>query len=230
MVTGGTRGIGRAVAVGYAREGATVACCGRNETELARVVAEIRAQDGVGCGFVADLLRREESVGLVRDVVHEFGRVDVLVNNASVLGPRVEVSRYPLEEWDEVMHVNLTAPFVLAKEVTPVMLQGGHGAIINVSSGVGRTGKAAWGAYAVSKFGVEGLTQVLAAELKAFDIRVNSLNPGATRTSMRAAAYPKEDPLTLPAPAELLEGFVYLASDESSHITGQSLDARDWMK
>lgn len=230
LVTGGTRGIGRAVAVGFARAGAAVACCGRSETELATVVAEIRAQEGVSRGFIADLSRPEDSVRLVGDVVRAFGRIDVLVNNASILGPRVEMSRYPVEEWEDVIRVNLTAPFVLAKEVTPVMRRGGNGSIINVSSGVGRMGKVAWGAYAVSKFGIEGLTQVLAAELKDSNIRVNALNPGATRTSMRAAAYPEEDPLTLPSPADIVEGFVYLASDESSRVTGQSLDARDWLQ
>jgi len=230
MVTGGTRGIGRAVAVGYAKEGAAVACCGRDETELARLVTEIGAQAGVARGFVADLVHPEEGVRVVGEVVRDFGTIDVLVNNASVLGPRIEVTQYPLDEWEVVLRVNLTAPFVLAKEVMPIMLREGHGSIINVSSGVGRTGKAAWGAYAVSKFGVEGLTQVLAAEMKIFNIRVNSLNPGATRTSMRAAAYPEEDPLTLPAPTALVDGFVYLASDESRHVTGQSLDARDWLK
>jgi NAD(P)-dependent dehydrogenase (short-subunit alcohol dehydrogenase family) len=104
------------------------------------------------------------------------------------------------------------------------------GSIINVSSGVGRIGRACWGAYAASKFGVEGLTQVLADELREFGIRANSVNPGPTRTEMRALAYPEEDPLTLPTPDHVAPVFVYLASDDSAAVTGQSFDARDWLK
>ena len=105
-----------------------------------------------------------------------------------------------------------------------------EGSIINLSSGVGRIGKARWGAYAASKFGVEGFTQVLAAELKEWSIRVNAVNPGGTRTEMRVEAYPDEDPLTLPAPEEITLVFLYLASAESQGVTGKSFDARDWLK
>ena|SRR5690242_4048711 len=105
-----------------------------------------------------------------------------------------------------------------------------QGSIINVSSGVGRIGKARWGAYAVSKFAIEGFTQVLADELKDWSIRANAVNPGGTRTGMRAEAYPEEDPKTLPPAEEIMPVFVYLASDEAAAVTGQSLDARDWMK
>jgi NAD(P)-dependent dehydrogenase (short-subunit alcohol dehydrogenase family) len=103
------------------------------------------------------------------------------------------------------------------------------GSIINVSSGVGRRGREKWGAYAVSKFGIEGMTQVLAEEMKPYKIRVNSVNPGPTRTEMRAKAYPGEDPHTLPAPADITNAFVYLASDFSQGVTGEQFDARDWM-
>jgi NAD(P)-dependent dehydrogenase (short-subunit alcohol dehydrogenase family) len=103
-----------------------------------------------------------------------------------------------------------------------------HGSIINVSSGVGRVGRARWGAYAVSKFGLEGLTQVLADEVKEFGIRVNSVNPGPTRTEMRAEAYPEEDPLTLPTPEQITPIFVHLATAQSENLTGQMLEAQDW--
>jgi len=230
MVTGSTRGIGRAVALAYAKEGAKVACCGRRQTDLEKVVAEIRAQGGMAGGFAAELLHAHDRERLVAQVAGDYERIDVLVNNASVLGPRVALVDYPLEDWQEVLSVNLTAPFDLARRVACMMMRERTGSIINVSSGVGKMGRAAWGAYSVSKFGIEGLTQVLAAELKDFEVRVNALNPGGTRTSMRAQAYPEEDPFTLPEPSDIVEAFIYLASDESSHVTGQSLDARDWTK
>jgi len=127
------------------------------------------------------------------------------------------------------LKVNLTAQFLVTKEVLRLMIARREGSIINVSSGVGRIGKARWGAYAASKFGIEGLTQLLAEEVKEFNIRVNAVNPGATRTEMRAEAYPEEDPLTLPTPNEITAVFVYLASPESIGVTGKSFDARDWL-
>jgi NAD(P)-dependent dehydrogenase (short-subunit alcohol dehydrogenase family) len=118
----------------------------------------------------------------------------------------------------------------MTRAVLPVMLAQQTGSIINVTSGVGRQGKAQWGAYAVSKAGLEALTQVLADEVGQDGIRVNAVNPAATRTAMRAQAYPAEDPLTLPTPEEILPIFVYLASDASKGVNGQSLEARDWRK
>jgi NAD(P)-dependent dehydrogenase (short-subunit alcohol dehydrogenase family) len=125
---------------------------------------------------------------------------------------------------------SLTALFMVTREVLRVMIPQKEGSIINVSSGVGRIGKARWGAYAASKFGVEGFTQVLADEVKAVNIRVNAVNPGGTRTQMRTEAYPEEDPLTLPTPEEIAGVFLYLASAESGGVTGRSFDARDWLR
>jgi NAD(P)-dependent dehydrogenase (short-subunit alcohol dehydrogenase family) len=127
-----------------------------------------------------------------------------------------------------VIRVNLHGVFLLSQEAVKRMIVQRHGSIINVSSGVGRVGRARWGAYAVSKFGLEGLTQVLADEVKEFGIRVNSVNPGPTRTEMRAEAYPEEDPLTLPTPEQITPIFVHLASAQSENLTGQMLEAQDW--
>ena len=124
--------------------------------------------------------------------------------------------------------INLHGVFLLSQQVVKRMIAQRHGSIINVSSGVGRVGRARWGAYAVSKFGLEGLTQVLADEVKEFGIRVNSVNPGPTRTEMRAEAYPEEDPLTLPTPEQITPIFVHLASAQSENVTGQMLEAQDW--
>ena len=233
LVTGGSRGIGRAIADSFAREGAKVFITARGEKDLATAAKAIRAVGGEVSWHAADLAKAGDVRVLLREVKRVYGGLQVLVNNASFLGPRETISHYPLRAWKEVIKVNLTGLFMVTQEALRVMTS--HKAhkessIINVSSGVGRVGKTRWGAYAVSKFGVEGLTQVLAAEVADNKIRVNAVNPGATRTRMRAEAYPEEDPLTLPAPDEITGVFIYLASGESEGITGQSFDAREWLK
>ena len=228
LVTGASRGIGKAVASAYARQGARVFICARGEDDLARAVNEIRAAGGEIAGLAGDVGKVEDARRIVDAAVKRYGTVHVLVNNASLLGPRVTIASYPVSDWEAVMRVNLTGIFLLTQQVLKVMIPQRQGSIINVSSGVGRIGKARWGAYACSKAGLEGFTQVLADELKDCGIRVNSVNPAATRTGMRAAAYPEEDPRTLPAPEQITPIFLYLASDESVGVTGKALDARDW--
>lgn len=230
LITGGSRGIGKAVAMAYAREGAKLFICARRPTELRKTAKEIRSAGGLVRWCAADLSKAREVKRVVRQVVRDYGAIHVLVNNASILGAREPITRYPLSAWEEVFKVNLTSVFLLTKEALKVMTPQRQGSIINLSSGVGRTGKARWGAYAASKFGVEGLTQVVAEEVRERNIRVNAVNPGGTRTAMRAQAYPGEDPLSLPTPEEITEVFVYLASDESRQVTGKSFDARDWVK
>jgi len=229
LITGGSRGIGKAIAAAYARQGARVFICARGENDVARTVNEIRDAGGEIAGLEGDVGKAEDAQRIVEAAVDRYGRIDVLVNNASLLGPRVTIASYPVSDWEAVMRVNLTGVFLLTQQVLQVMIPERQGSIINVSSGVGRTGKARWGAYACSKAGLEGFTQVLADELKDSGIRVNSVNPAATRTAMRAEAYPDEDPLTLPAPEEIMPIFLYLASDESVGVTGKALDAREWM-
>ena len=218
LVTGGSRGIGRAVAAAYARAGARVYICARNKGDLDTALRELQAS-----GSVEDLKR------VVRSATRRFGTIDVLVNNASIVGPRVTMVEYPDPAWEEVLRINLSGVFFLCREVLPLMLAKRSGSIINVTSGVGRKGKARWGAYAVSKAGLECLTQVLADEVKDSGIRVNAVNPAATRTAMRAHAYPEEDPQTLPEPEAIVGIFLYLASEASAAVSGQSLDARDWV-
>ncbi|HEX9443393.1 MAG TPA: SDR family NAD(P)-dependent oxidoreductase [Candidatus Binatia bacterium] len=230
LVTGASRGIGKAVAVAYAKEGAKVFICARRKAELGRTAREIRAAGGEVSFLATDIAKAGAARRVVREARRRYGTIDVLVNNASLLGPRAPIVSYPLKDWEEVLRVNLTALFVLTQETLRIMIPRREGSIINVSSGVGRVGKARWGAYAASKFGVEGFTQVLADEVKESNIRANAVNPGATRTAMRAAAYPEEDPLSLPAPEDIAPVFVYLASDESAGVTGKSLDARAWRK
>ena len=228
LITGGSRGIGRAIAGAYAGEGAKVFICGRNHADIERSVEDIRSKGGQISGLAGDIGEPEHARGIVGAILESFGSIDVLVNNASLLGPRVPIADYPYSSWREVMRVNVDGLFLITQAVLKAMIPRRTGSIINVSSGVGRVGKARWGAYSPSKFALEGFTQMLAEEVNDFGIRVNSLNPGATRTAMRAAAYPDEDPLALPRPEEIMEAFVYLASDEALGVTGKSLDARPW--
>jgi NAD(P)-dependent dehydrogenase (short-subunit alcohol dehydrogenase family) len=230
LITGGSRGIGRAIAAAYAREGAGVFICARGAADLHQAVTHIRSTGGEAHGRVGDKGDAVHAKAIVQAALEQFGKVDVLVNNASLLGPRVPIAEYPVSVWEDVVRVNLTGSFLMIRGALKIMMPQQSGSIINVSSGVGRIGKARWGAYAASKFGLEGLTQVLAEEVREFGIRVNAVNPGPTRTEMRALAYPEEDPQTLPTPEDIVPLFVYLASDESVAVTGQSLDAQDWLK
>jgi len=229
LITGGSRGIGRAIASAYAQAGARLFICGRNGAAVEGAIQDIRARGGAIDGIAADVSRAPDVQRVVGTALERFGSIDVLVNNASILGPRQAIVDYPVESWEDVIRVNLTGVFLMIREVLPAMLARRSGSIINVTSGVGRSGKARWGAYAASKAGLENLTQVLAEELQATGVRVNAVNPAATRTGMRAAAYPDEDPATLPTPEEIAPIFVYLAADAARQVTGQSLNAREWM-
>ncbi len=231
LVTGGSKGIGKAIAKAYAKEGACVIICARNEDDLQKASEETREETGreVHC-FTLDVSNKEEVSRLSSKIEKKWEKLHILVNSASILGSRVTIQEYPEEEWEEVIRINLTGQFFITKALTPLIIKAGGGSIINLSSTVGRVGRPLWGAYAVSKFGLEGLTQILAGELKEYNIRVNSVNPGGTRTEMRKEAYPEEDPMTLPAPDDIVRVFLYLASDESKDITGKALNARDWIE
>lgn len=226
LVTGGGSGIGAAVARAFAREGADVMICGRRMHALERTRERIIFAGGRAVAVPADLTRGEDVARLIQEVRGRFGRLDALVNNAGVLGVHAPIAEYPDDVWEAVLAVNLSAVFHLIKAAVPLMPRGGS--IINVSSGVGRAGRAGWGAYAVSKFGVEGLSQVVADEMREHGIRVNTVNPGGTQTAMRAAAYPDENPATLPAPDDVTPIFLYLASEQSLDVTGRAFDARGW--
>jgi NAD(P)-dependent dehydrogenase (short-subunit alcohol dehydrogenase family) len=192
------------------------------------VAEEAEASGAEVIAVPADVSRDEDVRDLVETAVERFGRIDVLINNAGLLGPRVRIEEYPEDEWRRVIDANLTGPFLLAKATIPHMPEGGS--IVNVTSGVSIEGRAEWGAYSVSKFGVEGLTQILAAELKDRGIRANSVDPGGMRTEMRAAAYPDEDPTTRITPEENTDVFLYLASDESREVTGERFKAQEFQR
>ena len=228
LVTGASQGLGRALALAFAREGARVAINSRSEEGVRPVAGEAESAGAEVLALAADVSRSADVERLVGATVERFGRIDVLVNNAGVLGPRVPIEEYPEDEWRRVMDANLNGLFLVTKAAIPHMPEGGS--IINVVSGVSVEGRAEWGAYSVSKFGVEGLTQILASELEERGIRANAVDPGGMRTEMRAAAYPEEDPMTRITPEENTGVFLYLASDESREVTGQRFKAQEFRR
>ena len=227
LITGGGRGIGRAAAELFAAEGARVAVCARTRREIEATVSAIRKAGGEAVGRVADIGSLAQVRALVGLIVRRYGRLDVLVNNAGILGPRRPLVEYPDREWTRVLHVNLTGTFYVSREAARVMAAQGGGRIITISSTVGREGRARCGAYAVSKFGAEGLTQVLAAELRGHGIEAVTFNPGGTRTKMRAEAYPEEDPARLPDPAVPAKALLRLATCPSGLLSGIMFDLRN---
>lgn len=230
LVTGAGDGIGRAAALAFASHGATVVLLGRTSRKLEAVSDAILAAGGAQPAIaVLDLARAQGPAyfDLVEQLRTRFGRLDGLLHNAAVLGHRSPIEQYDVGTWHEVMHVNLTAPFVLTQVLLPLLRAAPDASVVFTSSGVGRRGKAYWGAYAVSKFGIEGLAQVLADELRdATRIRVNCINPGASRTAMRRRAYPGEDPMSRPDPATLMATYLYLMGPDSRGLTGASLDCQ----
>ena len=226
MITGASQGLGRALALAYAREGAQIVINSRQEESIRPVAEEAESEGAEVLALAADVSRSADVERLVGAATRRFGRVDVLVNNAGVLGPRVAIAEYPEDEWRLVIDANLTGTFLVSKAVIAHMPKGGS--IVNVVSGVSVEGRPGWGAYSVSKFGVEGLTQILAAELKERGIRVNAVDPGGMRTKMRAAAYPEEDPTTRITPEENTGVFLYLASEASTGVTGQRFKAQEF--
>jgi NAD(P)-dependent dehydrogenase (short-subunit alcohol dehydrogenase family) len=235
LVTGASRGLGAAVARAFAARGASLVVAARDGSLLRERARGFQAAGAPEVVPVAvDLTAADGPPRLALAARERFGRVTCLVNNAGRLGPRVPLADYADAEWDATLAVNLTAPFRLIKALLPLLRAAGPGAtVLNVSSGAGRVGKARWGAYAVSKFGIEGLTQVLAAEVRAegSPVTVLAINPGATRTQMRAAAYPDEDPRTVPLPDEVAQAFVWAAaSPEARARHGESLEARDLLR
>src|SRR5215217_7442822 len=228
MITGASQGLGRALALAYAKEGASIVINARSEESVRPVAEGAESLGAEVLALAADVSESADVERLVDAAVERFGRIDVLVNNAGILGPRVAILDYPEDEWRRVIDANLTGPFLVSKAVVPHMPEGGS--IVNVVSGVSVEGRAGWGAYSVSKFGVEGLTQILAAELEERGIRANAVDPGGMRTEMRAAAYPEEDPMTRITPEENTDVFLYLASDESKGVTGQRFKAQEFRR
>lgn len=238
LVTGAGDGIGKAAAICFARHGATLILAGRTTAKLEQVYDQI-----VSSPLLAnpDQQCQEPSIypvdfngateddynSLAQHIDEQFGRLDGLLHNASELGERTPIANFKLSSWEKVMNTNVTSQFLLTKALLDVLGKAEGASILFTTSSVGRMGRAFWGAYAVSKFATEGLCQVLADELEGMThIRVNCINPGATRTYMRAKAYPAEDPRTIKGPDDIMAAYLYLMGPDSAEVTGQSLNAQ----
>ena len=230
LITGASRGLGRALAIECARAGASVILSGRNAGKLERVYDEIEALGAPQPAIALLDLATATAVdydALAIVISNEFGRLDGLVHAAGVLGDRTPLEQYDVPTWCNVLHVNLTAPFILTQVLLPNLRNSKDASVIFVSSGVVKQSRPFWGAYAVAKTGLESVRSMLAEELEGEkNIRVNSVNPGRMRTAMRAAAYPAEDPNTVPSPESVSGAFLYLLSAQARGIDGQFIEAQ----
>lgn len=230
LITGASEGIGRAVAIECARRGAEVMLLARREALLESVYDHIIKEGGRTPGIIAMDLGHQDPEPFAQ-LAQQLTASDVilhgLIHNASLLGERRALAQTSPESWAQVMQTNIGGVFLLTRALMPLLEAAPAASVVLTSSGVGRKGKAYWGAYAVSKFATEGFMQVLADELAATSsIRVNSLNPGAVNTAMRRAAYPAEPPDTNPLPEDLTAHWVFLMSDASQSLNGQALSAQ----
>ena len=220
LITGGGRGIGKAVALAYGREGARLAICARTGSELEETAKEIRALGADCLAVVCDVSLEESVAKTAQEVQEKFGRIDVLINNAGVMTRPTPLAELEVRKWDYTISVNLRGPFLMTRALLPLMMRQKSGSIINVSSSIGRGAYANFAAYAASKWGIEGLTQTLAAEVSPHNIRVNSVEPGYVATKLTGYHGSRPDSVT--------EVFVFLGADESKGITGRMLSSSGW--
>jgi NAD(P)-dependent dehydrogenase (short-subunit alcohol dehydrogenase family) len=225
LVTGATRGIGRAVALAYAREGAHVILVGRTVGALEEVDDEVREIGGSATLLTLDLKRHDKIDALGPTIYQRWQKLDILVGNAGILGPLSPLGHVAAETWDEVLQVNLTANWRLIRTLDPLLRASDAGRAIFVSSGVAVRPRAYWGPYAISKAALEALVRTWADEVANTPVRVNLVNPGPTGTRMRAQAFPGEDPATLQTPEDIVPTFVRLA-EPSCTDNGRLFDLR----
>ena len=230
LITGAGRGIGAAAALTYAAHGATVLLLGKTEANLSQVYDQIEAAGHptpVVIPFNLETALPHQYDELAVMIENEFGRLDGLLHNASIIGPRTPIEQLSGEHFMRVMHINVNAMFMLTSTLLPLLKQAEDGSVVFTSSSVGRKGRAYWGAYGVSKFATEGLMQTLADELDGMGtVRANSINPGATRTGMRAQAYPAEAPEKNPPPEAIMPVYLYLMGPDSKGVNGQAFNAQ----
>ncbi|HKT71746.1 MAG TPA: YciK family oxidoreductase [Steroidobacteraceae bacterium] len=229
-ITGASSGLGRAVALACGRYGAQVILIGRDPRKLEVVHTQIESAGGPEPSIAVLDLERALAAGydqLADAVLERYGRLDGLLHNAGILGTLAPIEHYDVPTWCKVMHVNVTAGFALTQVLLPALKRSSDASVVFTTSAVGRRGRAYWGAYAVSKFAVEGLSQVLAAELEGnTSVRVNALNPGRARTLMRRQAYPAESLESLPLPETLTGPYIALLGPASRGVTGRTFEGQ----
>lgn len=231
LVTGASDGIGKEAALTFARHGASLILLGRNEEKLRRVAQQVNDEGQAAQWFILDMATctPEDCQQLASEIATTTPHLDGVLHNAGLLGDICPMSEQDPAVWNEVMQVNVNATFYLTQALLPLLLKSDCGSLVFTSSSVGRQGRANWGAYATSKFATEGMMQVLAEEYQN-RLRVNCINPGGTRTSMRASAFPTEDPQKLKTPADIMPLYLWLMGDDSRRKTGMTFDAQPGRK
>lgn len=229
LVTGAGAGIGKTAALAFAEHGATVILLGKTVKKL-EAVYDIIVAAGYPTPAIVPLdlkgATEQHYSDMADTIAEQFGHLDGLLHNASQLGALGPFEHIDLASMEEIFKVNVTAQVLLTKALLPIMRIAPTASIVFTSSGVGRKGKAYWGPYAFSKFATEGVMQVLAHECDGTSIRVNSINPGATRTEMRAKAYPGEDPMSLKTAEEIIPSYLYLMGDDAKQVNGEQFSAQ----
>lgn len=229
LVTGAGDGIGKQAAIDYAKHGATVILLGRTVKKLEQTYDEIVAAGAPQPAIIPlDMLgaTKQHYLDMADTIEGQFGRLDGILHNAGLLGVLSPLEQIEEQAFDDVMQVNVKAQFLMTQALLPLIKKSPQGRVVFTSSTVGHIGRAFWGSYAISKFATEGMMQVLADELSDTAVRVNAINPGGTRTGMRASAFPAEDPNSLKTPADIIPLYVYLMSPESQNVHGQCIDAQ----
>ncbi|CAM2887531.1 YciK family oxidoreductase [Vibrio rarus] len=229
LVTGAGDGIGKQAALSYAQHGATVILLGRTVNKLENTYDDI-----VNAGFPEPAIipldmqgaTKQHYIDMAETIEGQYGKLDGLLHNAGVLGMISPFDQIEEDTFEEVMQINVKGQFLMTQALLPIIKKAPHGRIVFTSSTVGHIGRALWGSYAISKFATEGMMQVLADELSNTPVRVNAINPGATRTAMRAGAYPAEDCDTLKTPLQIMPLYLYLMSDQAEGISGLCIDAQ----
>jgi NAD(P)-dependent dehydrogenase (short-subunit alcohol dehydrogenase family) len=224
LITGASRGVGRAVALVFAREGAHVLLLARTRKALEEVDDQVRAHGGKATLIPLDLADGKAIDALGPSLYERFGRLDVLVGNAGILGRLTPLTHIPSEQWERALAVNVTANWRLIRTLDPLLRRSDAGRVIFVTSGVAHSGRAYWAPYSVSKAALDTLAKTYANETADSPIKVNLIDPGATATRMRAEAYPGEDQATLRTPEQVTEKFVVLATPQWTE-TGQIVEA-----
>lgn len=233
LVTGASAGIGKTAAIDFARHGANVILLARQQERLEEVYDLIEAEtktQPIIFPYDLNVLSLDVAKEMAYAIEKEFGGLDGILHNASLLGSKMAIGQYPENEWNDVINVNLNSAFLLTQAMLPLVEASNQGRLVFTTSSVGREGRAYWGAYGVSKFATEGLMQTLAAELgNQSNVRTFAINPGGTRTQMRASAYPGEHPESVPTPESHMPLYRYLFSEHAQEINGLSIDAANYL-